>query len=167
MDQTSKQYFKSMQIVHMALVLGVTSFTIIAFFLNYKGQFSSDDGYITHIFHIVTPILFACCIIASIMIHKLGLKKIKLKNTLSDKLEAYRALFIKRFALLEAAAFFAIVVFMVTSNIIFMSYAAFIIILFVLFRPTKEKIIMELELEPKDRELVDNPDAIVARYTTN
>ena len=90
-------------------------FGIISFFLNNNGQYSTDDGTLTAFFNIVILVMTACCVFASILTHKISLKKIKLMNNLSDKLKAYRAMFIKRFALLESPISFGIVVFFAYS----------------------------------------------------
>jgi len=166
-EQTSKEYFRSLQIVHLALLLGISSFTIIVFFLNYSGGLNIGDGNLNCIFQYIVPAMLVCCLIASNLINKSKINKIKQKTNLLDKLGDYRSAFIIKFALLEGPAFFAIVVFLLTANEVYLIYILPIIILFIILRPTKDKIIMELELNNDERAKVNNPDSIVARFTAN
>ena len=111
--------------------------------------------------------MLVCCGIASNLINKSKINKIKQKTNLLEKLGDYRSAFIIKFALLEGPAFLSITVFLLTANKVYLVYILPIIILFIILRPTKDKIVVELELNKEERDMVDNPDTVVARFTQN
>ncbi len=166
-EQTSKEYFRSLTMVHLALLIGISFFTAIVYFLKYIGGLNAEDGSDLMVFQYLVPGILACCIIASYIFQKNKVKQLKQKSNLLEKLGDYRSAFIFKFALLEGPAFFAITVFLLTANDIYLIYILPIIVIFIIQRPTKDKIVMELELSKEERGLVDNPDAIVARVTVN
>ena len=74
------------------------------------------------------------------------------------KLDAYRAALILRYALLEGPSMFAIVVYLVTGGIIFILLAALIVFYFVTIRPNKENVIKDLDLNPNEEQILNDPN---------
>ena len=86
------------------------------------------------------------CMAASWSIFKKRIDRIKQEPDLSARLAAYRALYITRFALAEAPALFAIIFVFVTGSKLIWLVVLIALISFVTLRPTKERLIKELEL---------------------
>jgi hypothetical protein len=100
-------------------------------------------------------------ITTSLIITKSRLGMIKEKNSLSEKLTDYRSVVIVKLALLEGPAFFAIVSYLLTADPLFLGIAAFMIVLFFINRPGREKLVQDLELSQKDIDFLNNPDSII------
>ena len=131
-EQTSKEYFKILKIMHLALLIGLSAFTLIVYLLSINGGIIADNSDLDNLFQYIAPTLIVSGIIASYLIQKNKVNKIKLKTNVIEKLTDYRSAFIIKFALLEAPAFFAIVIFILTANLIYLVYIMPIIILFTL-----------------------------------
>ena len=79
------------------------------------------------------------------------MKKINsLSLTVPEKKEAYRSAFIKKSVFIEAAAFFAIVGFMLFGSISFLSLAVIALVFFIFQHPAVYKVSRDLNLKPED-----------------
>ena len=157
--QTSKEYFKSLTIAHAALIMGQLLFAgVIYFQVSSAGNSISDRNGIP--FDIIVPILVIGGIVASYFIFNTLLKSAKNKSNLKEKLVSYRSAMIVRFALLEGPSLFSIIIVMITGNIMFFIYTLLIIGFFLYYRPTKESITNELELNFEEKSVINNPESI-------
>jgi len=159
--QTSKEYFRSLMIVHAALLAGQVIFLFISFFLNASGLIIADSGDLDRIFTIVVPLFVLAGITTSLVLTKTRLTQIREKGSLNEKLTEYRSAFIVKLALLEGPSFLAIVCYLLTANPLFLGLAVFMIVLFFINRPTREKVSAELELHQHDIDLIDKPDSVI------
>jgi len=159
--QTSKEYFNVLTIIHAALTYGQVFFGLVFFYLN-TNLLSPNNGDIYDIFIFVVPATVVMGFVASTFLMKARLGAIKKMSGLKEKLRNYRTAFIIRMALLESPSFFALVAYYLTGNYFFLGLSGIIIIVFVIERPTRSKVAMDLELNMGDKALLDNPEAIVA-----
>ena len=160
-----KQYQKSSTIIFAALLMGQVFFASFVIFLNQTEGPLAADEFLRTVFMIMIPLFF----LASFGIGKLVAgKKLKLakeKAELKAKMEDYRSVNIIRYALLEGTAFFAIITFMLTGEVLLLAFAGMITILFATNYPTKEKLIAELELNREEQAILEDPNAIVAEIS--
>ena len=155
---TSGGYFKSIKIVHIALVIGVVLFALAAVFLQINGFHTADQEFI--IFFLVVVSMFALFgIIASNLIFKKKLRTIRGKPHLKVKMEEYRTALITKLALIEGPAFFAVVAYLVTGDYIFLGITFVLIIVFLIYTPSKTKFINDLELTKNESELINKSDS--------
>jgi hypothetical protein len=92
---------------------------------------------------------------------------IKIKKNLSDKLNAYRSVIIARGAFLEFPSLFAVIAFILTGEILFLGLTGSLIALFVFLRPTKERVIKDLQLSSEETLLINNDNSIVTETEVN
>ena len=157
---TSGDFFKSMQIIHFALMAGIFFFLIVAIFLQFNGFGTMGEEFNTIIIYVTTLfVLFG--IAASHFISKRKLQACINKSTLLEKMNTYREVLVLKFALLEAPSFLAIVSYMLTGNLYFVGLTVLMLAVFVVFRPTKAKAIVELHLDQKEQQVINKPDAII------
>ncbi|PKP09034.1 MAG: hypothetical protein CVU09_13290 [Bacteroidetes bacterium HGW-Bacteroidetes-4] len=158
--QTSKQYFRSLSLIHYALLAGQLVFAGVALYLTYgKTQLvDSPKG----VFIYVVPLIALLAVLVSQAIYRLKIKKLISYQSLIPKMTEYQSIFIIRLALIEGASLFAIVVYLLTIEAIFMAIAVLLIVYFVLLRPTREKIALDLELNPSDKMKLEQADALIA-----
>jgi hypothetical protein len=86
----------------------------------------------------------------------------KKEKSLFDKLSSYRTALIIKYAVLEGPAIFSIISYLLTGNILFIILAGLIIIFFLFMKPTKDKLIIELELNSSEKEIIDDPAGIIS-----
>ena len=157
---TSQIYFKTIKIVHLALVAGIIFFMLIALFLQFNG-FGKMGKEFNTIFIYVASLFVLVGISASYLISKRKLKACLSKPTLLEKLNSYREVLVLKFALLEAPAFFVIVVYLLTGNLFYIGLAILTLIFFVIHRPTVTSTITDLALNSKEQQIINNPDSVI------
>jgi hypothetical protein len=163
---TSKQYFKGLSMIYLALVLGQAAFAIIVWILVATNNVQVADATFTKIFFYEVPGLTIACIIASNLVYKYRISKLKLLADLSLKMTKYRGVVITRFAILEGASFFAIITVMLTGDERFLVTPLIIILCFFYWRPRITKIETDLDLNPEEISRIENPDSIIIKITT-
>ena len=155
---TSGDYFKSIKIVHIALVAGIVFFALISVFLQFSG-FGTVGQEISNGLLIFVPAFAFIGIFLSNFLFKKKLYGINVKPTLKEKMEDYRSALIIKFALIEGPSFFTVVAFLLTGNYIYLGIIAILIIVFLIHAPNKSKFIHDIELSKNELELIDNPNA--------
>ncbi|MDX2302421.1 MAG: hypothetical protein NW226_06450 [Microscillaceae bacterium] len=159
----SKQYLTSLTIIHLGLLMGQVIFGVIAFFLNSQEDFSTegDNSDLRNIFIYLVPFLILSGVSAGFFMMRSRLSMIQQKNSLAEKLQEYRTVLIMKYALMEGPALVALVAYLLTADLMFLGLAALVIVFFVLERPSKDKIIMDLALNSEGRSALQNPETKV------
>lgn len=160
---TSKQYFSTLSIIHLALLMGLVLFAGVAYYLLVSGNFIPDSG-LNDSFQLAVPIVLVGSLLAGVYIYRMRLQAIRSHSTLKEKLGAYQGAVLVHWVLFEAPAFFALVAFLLTNNYLFLGLAAFPILLLALANPSKEKAANDLELNLSETAVLNDPNAIVAAY---
>ena len=152
--QPSSPYIKAISILHYALLAGQLLFGIIMLALVWLRKENSYG-----LANISQQMLVACLVIAALAYlgsNQLFKKKLRdineINNPVSKKLEEYRAASITRWALMEFATLFCIIVFFVTGNYSIMIVAAVMLFLFFTTRPGAEKTVSDLNISLNDLE---------------
>lgn len=165
MDKTKqnfKQYQKSSTIIHAALLMGQVFFTAITIFLNQTQGALTEDEMLRTMFMIMIPLFFLMTFGIGKIVAGNKLKLAKEKADLKAKMEDYRSINIIRYAMLEGTAFFAIITFMLTGEMLLLAFAGMIMVLFAINYPSKEKLVKELELNREEQAILEDSNAIVA-----
>jgi len=149
-QQNVSSYIRSFNILFYALLAGQAMFTAIAFFLRYSGAFINSNENLEKIFIYIVPSLYAIAVAAGTSIFKKKLPVIKMNPVFVEKLSAYRAVYILRFALMEGACLFAIIVYLITGRQMFLLLAVLCILTFFVLKPSKSKLVNELELSSEE-----------------
>lgn len=139
--------------------MGLLLFAANVIFLNQDAVNNSDSGIET--FRIVASVMAIVCVGASFAISKMQMKQILLKSNLFDKLNGYQVTNIIRYALLEMPGLFALIFYLLTTNNYFLILGGIIIALMVVQRPTNLKLIEELQLSSEERQIIENPEAVI------
>ena len=163
--QTTKEYFKTLSILHLALTIGLVFLGLIGFYLIFSGIMSNNMTDLNMIFYYIDPILIIGGLYGSNWIYKNKLSALKEENDLKTKMTNYRGVIIVRYAFLEGPAFFAFVSALLTGNLIFLAFAGLVIIFMIYWRPTKSSVISDLELNQQEISIIENPDSIIAEIT--
>ncbi|MDJ1472497.1 hypothetical protein [Xanthocytophaga flava] len=159
---TSKQYFLTQSIIHLALMMGQILFAIVTFYIS-QTSLSSGNEELKQTFTYLVPLVALIGIAAAFLLFNILLKKAREKSSLSEKISAYGTAMIVRYALLEAPSLLSIIAFFLTGDYTFLSVFGIVIILFIFLRPSKDKLIQELELDPNEEILINTPDAVIMK----
>ncbi len=158
---TSKDFFKSVQIIHLALITGVIILGIFAYSFHYIGIEMEGGKELNFALIYVVPVFAIAGIIASNLVFKQKLKECIAQPNLKDKLNCYRSALIIKFALIEGSSFFALVAFLLTGDLLYLGFAAILVVVFITYTPSKEKSIVDLELNPTEKQIIFDADAII------
>jgi len=157
-NQTTKGYFSTIRLIHLALMAGVVVFSIISFVLQQNGFESNPDEKFNRMLSTVVAVQVIGAVIASQFVFKQRLKACLIQPNLQEKLTLYRAALIVKFALVEAPAFFAVIAYLLTGKLLYLGIVGLLLIVFTIYRPTKEQIILDLQLNMHERKVLDDPN---------
>ena len=157
---TAGEYLKALKVIHIGLTAGVVLFLIIAVVLQLTG-FEPELKELEMILLGVTAVAAFSGIFAGNMIFRKRLEQlIELKN-LNEKLTGYQSALIVKYALIEGPAFFTVVAYLLTTNVLFPVIAVFLVVVMVLSAPRKDKLITDLNLSMKETSILENPDSVI------
>ena len=157
---TTGEYLKALKVIHIGLTAGMAIFLIIAVVLQLKG-FEPELKEIEMILLGVTAFAAISGIFAGNMIFRKRLEQlIELKN-LNGKLTGYQSALIVKYALIEGPAFFTVVAYLLTTNVLFPVIAVFLVVVMVLSAPRKDKLISDLNFSTKETSVFENPDSVI------
>src|SRR3569833_2407158 len=127
---------------------------------NGNSGFISDEQE-RSIFYVVVAVMVAGGIGASFAVFNSRLQVVKQKYSLTEKLQGYRAAVIMRYALLEGPGLFSIIVYFLTGDIRVLVATAVIIALMLYIRPSREKLIADLELSSSEAAIMNDDNSMI------
>lgn len=140
---------KTLTLIHAALVFGLVAFGAVSYFygVGFVGQFEVTGD----LFIYLIPILAMLGYFGSKIIFKNRLAAIETSDTLSSKLSHYQSASIVKYAFIEGPAILAFFVFMDNGYTLYFSIAVCLVLYLAIQRPTKDKLIQDLHLSPKEQ----------------
>lgn len=116
-------FYFTLNILFYAMIAGVILFALVAAYLVTSGQFQTNES-LGELMIPIAGVLAASNIFISDMLFKNQMKRIHESQPLYSRQSTYRGGFILKMALLEGAALFAIVTYLLTGSSIAMIAAA-------------------------------------------
>ena len=142
----SKQYLRTLMIIHGALTVGQVLFAGVTLIANDGKEMDPTQSESNNILLVMAILMVSGGIAMGTFFFKRKLAAIQASNNLVDKLTEYSNALIIRFALMEVASIFSIVGYLLTSNYIFLGLAAVIIVFFIVLRPTRTTVLRDMQL---------------------
>jgi hypothetical protein len=137
--------------MHIAIIVALISFIgIVVFIGSIHGGVIEDEAeqkQITEVLIYIVPIATLFSIIGGFAFFRKRLQFIHQMEELSTKLNNYKGNSIIRYAILEGAAFFGLVAFLLSGVVWFLPYPFLIILIMLLIRPTHARIVKDLMLK--------------------
>jgi hypothetical protein len=134
-NTTKVSAYTQLLMLYISLLTGLIAFTGISYFVLAEPEpmfFKDSQRDI-----LLTALAIATiCMSVSSFLWKKDIQLIQSVDTLEQKFRKYRSAMIKRFALMEGAALFALICYYLTSNIRLLVIAILIIFAFILLWPT-------------------------------
>lgn len=157
---TTKSYFTSLKIIHFALTAGVVFFLLIAIVLQFTG-FEPELKEMEMILLGITVFAAISGIFTGNLLFRKRLEQLVELKSLEKKLLGYQSALILKYALVEGPAFFTIVAYLLTANILFPVITVLMVFAMVLFAPRKDKLINDLNLSNRESAILENQDAVI------
>jgi hypothetical protein len=149
-NDNSSEFLKSINIIYFALLAGQIMFLMVAFFVAKDVVITKQVKEMNNLFQFIVPVYAIGGIAMGYLISKSLLKKIDKKASLDEKLNKYRAALLVKFALHEVPVIFALVVYLISKNNLYLGIALVTILLFLFIRPGRDAIIQDLELNSQE-----------------
>ncbi len=158
---TSKNYFRSNRIIHGALVIGSLLFAMVSIFLlsREEGTPATQEG--LDVFVFILPLFVLGIIMAHFIMFKKLLLKAKNMEVLTKKTLYYRSALIVSWALLNGATLFAITIYLVENDLMYLAIGVVPWVILLRNFPSLDRAIKELELTGDERLAVNDPNAII------
>lgn len=150
-QQTVGAHFKAINILHIALCLGVIFILAILRYLAKQTNVTPESN---RIFEIVGVAVSFVCIIAARFLFFNKTKEALNTSSLKEKINIFRAAFIIQMALLEAPALINAVLYFITKNDLHFFVGVGIVLLMIVRRPTRSMAAMTLFTEMEDKQVI-------------
>ncbi|WP_190811287.1 hypothetical protein [Flagellimonas sp. S3867] len=141
----------NLSVIHLGLAISCIVFGILAYRAIPNTHFSFRE--VDNMFLIVVPVFALVCIFIGHFIYKQSVKNIPPTAALKHQLVQFQTASIINYALIESAILFGIVSFCINKNLIFLLLSSTILLYFFLIRPTKQKIVRDLNLKGPNKDL--------------
>lgn len=155
----SSEYFKMMNIVYAFQALTLLAFSIVAYYLNKQQPEKVLDD-------IAQYALAGGAIVSLITAHyipRFMLRNIQPTLEFKYKVPKYFPVAIIRAACVEAAGFIACIAAFVTGQTLYLMMVPLLLVVLFLYRPTKSLVASELNLSPREREMLEDPETVLVQ----
>lgn len=146
---TPPAVFKSILIIHIALLVGQVLFAAVT--LNLQASNTHFKINTADVFTFIVPVFAVVGFTVSKLLNRRQLDTIQTDWTPNKKLTTYQTAMIIKLATLEGPSLFGIVVFFITGNLFFLSISGILMLYFILLTPTKEKVSDDAKLNYDER----------------
>lgn len=164
---TSKQYFKTLKLIHILLIVGVVLFaSLVSFLLSGEDMYMHFDPE-ANTYYVIIAAFGLIAVFGGDFVFRNMLKKARIQPSLPAKMMLYQSANIIRFALLEGVALFGVIATMLTLSVWFLVISAILLVLLVMHFPNQDKAIKELNLNIEEQKHVRNPDAYISEVYDN
>ena len=162
---TSRNYFKALSILNLALVSGTVLFGLLISVLILTTKASDNSIEFSGIFNYMVPAFVVIGIIGGNNLFKKTLNQsrenLDLDLNLNSKMTNYRSALIMKYALLEGPALFAIIAAFVSHQIGLMAYAGLLVLLLLYSRPNAKTTIAVLKLDQQESLIIEDPGGVI------
>ena len=146
-----KDFSTRLNIIYFAMIGSGLFFLIVSYFIkNQNGKFDVDDEF-KRILQIGLLVIIITLPQVSNFIYKKQLERAVAEKDLPAKLNSYFVANLIKFALLEAPGLMSIAFYFITGDYLFLIGYILILVLFLINRPTDQKLIEHLQLTHQEK----------------
>ena len=154
----SQSYFQTLNIIYFSQMFMMLAFSgVVAFLIS-----SNNTSQANPLWHTVLPLVIIASLTLAYVVFRMMVGKIKNTDPLKTKMPKYSRAVLIRSALLEMPALLAAIVAFLTGQLYYLGVPVFIVMIFLLLRPTKNTVAQDLNLSPKERAMLEDPQAIIS-----
>lgn len=157
---TVADYLRTLNILFVAMFMGLMSFSIIFTIFNLQGllpkvQFFDSMGLY------IAPVVFVIFYLLSTKIYQKKINKVAKDAPLLQKADVFRSVQIFRMSLFEVSVFFSIVGFGLSGQFLYLGIMILGIIIVLNWRPTILKMIKDMELNNTEAAIMQDHNSIL------
>ena len=156
MNPSSKSALSTINIIYFSLMIMMTLFGAVVFFLNSSGGIDSDPE-LTLLFRYVLCGLLPVGLGSGYFIFKQIVNSINSSLPIQEKLMKYQTAVLVRSACFEMPGLVGVVSALISGDNSFLLFTAIIIVLFLIVRPSTYTISSDLNLSQSERALLEDP----------
>jgi len=167
---TSREYLKSLTVVHGTLFSLQVLFAGVMFYLRRSGKFATSrltnlttkgPANMNEIYFYIILALVCAGIVFSYYLFQSRVRQAKEQKTLFSILNDYRSALVLRDSCLDWLGVFSIIAYTMTGNERCLSLAGLIMLIFLVWWPGRTKVIDDLGLEGEYKWKLEQPDSIL------
>ncbi len=148
-DNNPKLALKTLKVLHSAFCLSILVFSVVVYFVTDDHSFFNTEG--MNALYYGIPILAVLLIYGSKGVYANALSKIPNDMPLEQKISNYSTANIIRYAMIEGPAFLCVAVSFMSGSLLFLIIALCILLYLYSIKPTKAKLIEDLNLNFEER----------------
>ena len=134
----------SLRVIFGGLLFGMLSFLLVMTVIIKSGSQQTDSN---ELFQLIAPIFMVTAVSVSIFLRKSTLAKVHNETNPLNLIKTYTSNRIIQMGMVEASIIFAIVCFMITSNLYFVILSGIGILYFISLFPIRKKVVAQLKLD--------------------
>jgi len=142
-QQTPAAFFKSLPLIFLALLAGMLIMGTMMYVMNPVTEYNLD---FKNPFLAIMIVVMIAGIFGSNLLYNFHKNKIEINDPLESKMARIQQAVIVRFALVEGPALLGVILYLKEANLIFLMLSAMMVLYFLTLRPSKEKIIDDMNL---------------------
>ena len=144
--QPKADEFKTLRLLHKAMMLGMLAFTVVVIFIVIRRGGLQANASLDKTLQVVALLASVSGTAAGFMLFKKRLQAIPPMDTAKSRLTAYRSAALLRWGLIEMPVLLSIICFMLVGNYAFLALAIALLFVFAAVRPSTQVIIYQLQL---------------------
>lgn len=147
-----RQFFTQLTLIFVGFLSSIFLFLVSVLIVTAMADPKSHD--LDTILLICAPVSGMGLILVANRLFAARIKAARQSEKLHQKMDAYRGASVLRFMLLDGAAFLQLIAFFLTENRVFIPVAIVVATLFMLYRPSLERFIRDMELNPVESQVM-------------
>lgn len=158
----SKEYFRTLNLIYYVQLSAMTALALVAYYLIQQGDVGTENNELAISFQKIIMIVIPISLGAGYILFRMLLRTVNPEMPLVYKMKKYFSANLIRSAFLEIPGLFVSVAAIITAHSLFLLIVPLILILFLLFRPSRSVIAQELGLSIEERSKLEDPKAIIS-----
>lgn len=158
----SKEYFRTINLIYGAQLVAIIVLAMVAYFLIQQGSLGPENNSLALSFQKVIMVVIPLSLGAGYFLFRIFIRSLRPEMPLTYKMKRYFTANLIRTAFLEIPGILVSVAALITAHQLFLYIVPLILVLFVLFRPTRSVIAQELNLNANERAKLEDPEAIIS-----
>lgn len=143
---TLRKFIAEISVLHIAMTFGTLAAILVIYYFSVpEGRF--DFSFSGDFFMILCPIMAILGVYGGSFIYKNRVEKAKQIKDFEEKLLAYRAANIVKFALVEGPALICAIALLQTQNLLYLTIGLVLAIYLFTLRISRSRVVQELELD--------------------
>lgn len=146
-------FVKQLTLLFVAIGSGLLIFCGVAYYINLTEPIASEE--FNGLFSIIAPTASLVMAAMGYFALPLYLSRVPETKYFQTKLTNYRTATLLRLVLWDAGGFIGLVAYLLTGNTLYLAYLFPIVALFVLFAPSRDRVIQDLSLTDEEAKELD------------